>query len=169
MERLGWSRCKTELGGFLLGATSRGLAWVTWQETGDLERLNAFATRNRCELGRAAGSPHLERAAVQLAEYARGERREFDLALELLGTPFQVQVWEALREIPYGTTMTYGLLAQRVGSPGGSRAVGGANGKNPIPVIVPCHRVVSAGGLGGFRGGLARKEALLVLEGARLV
>lgn len=107
--------------------------------------------------------------AAQLAEYFRGERREFDLPLAPRGTPFQLRVWEELRRIPYGATVSYAELAARVGNPGAFRAVGRANGTNPIPVVIPCHRVINTGGaLGGYGGGLPVKRALLELEGALL-
>jgi methylated-DNA-[protein]-cysteine S-methyltransferase len=104
-------------------------------------------------------------AARQLREYFAGKRMEFDLPLVLRGTEFQKMVWTRLQEIPYGTTISYGELAQRVGNPKASRAVGSANGKNRIPIVIPCHRVVASGGkLGGFGGGLPVKQALLMLE-----
>jgi len=104
-------------------------------------------------------------AARQLAEYFAGERTEFDLELRMAGTPFQRRVWAALREIPFGETESYGELAQRIGEPGGARAVGLANGRNPVAIIVPCHRVIGAGGsLTGYGGGLPRKQFLLDLE-----
>lgn len=107
----------------------------------------------------------LEEAAAQVRGYFRGTRRTFDLPLRLGGTAFQQRVWAALREIPYGQTISYGELAARIGAPGASRAVGLANGRNPIPIIVPCHRVVAADGtLGGYSGGLERKRRLLDLE-----
>ncbi|WP_447005501.1 methylated-DNA--[protein]-cysteine S-methyltransferase [Saccharothrix isguenensis] len=103
--------------------------------------------------------------AAQLAEYFDGTRTSFDLPLDLIGTPFQRSVWEALCEIPYGTTVSYGELAQRLGRPSAARAVGLANGRNPIGIIVPCHRVVgSTGGLTGYGGGLERKRHLLDFE-----
>ena len=107
---------------------------------------------------------------AQLQEYLAGERRAFDLSLAPAGTAFQLTVWSALREIPYGETVSYGELAQRLRRPGGARAVGLANGSNPLPIIVPCHRVIGAdGSLTGFGGGLAIKRALLSLEGAACV
>jgi methylated-DNA-[protein]-cysteine S-methyltransferase len=104
-------------------------------------------------------------ARTQLAEYFAGERTEFDVPVHLDGTEFQVRVWNALREIPYGTTISYGELARRVGRPTGARAVGAANGRNPVAVVVPCHRVIGAdGSLTGFGGGTERKQLLLGLE-----
>lgn len=102
---------------------------------------------------------------AQLDEYFEGRRAAFDLPLELHGTPFQRLVWRALQAIPYGDTVTYGELARRIGRPFGSRAVGAANGRNPISVIVPCHRVVGGdGALTGYGGGIERKRFLLDLE-----
>ena len=110
--------------------------------------------------------PVLAEAARQLRAYFAGELREFDLPLAPVGTAYQQRVWEALREIPYGETATYGEIAGRLGQPrGAARAVGLANGRNPIGVIVPCHRVIGANGrLVGYAGGLERKQGLLTLE-----
>jgi len=107
----------------------------------------------------------LATARQQLTEYFAGTRKEFDLPVALSGTEFQVSVLEALQEIPYGETVSYGEIARRIGRPKAVRAVGAANGRNPIPVVVPCHRVIgSSGDLTGFGGGLDTKEALLRLE-----
>jgi methylated-DNA-[protein]-cysteine S-methyltransferase len=104
-------------------------------------------------------------AVEQLDAYFAGERREFDLELDLIGSNFQRRVWEALRTIPYGETRSYGQVAEQIGSSGASRAVGLASGHNPIGIIVPCHRVIGANGsLTGYGGGLERKRALLELE-----
>ena len=101
----------------------------------------------------------------QVDAYFARELKEFDIPLALSGTPFQLKVWAALQEIPYGETVSYGQLAARIGQPTASRAVGLANGRNPISIIVPCHRVVgSSGKLVGYGGGLDRKQALLALE-----
>jgi len=109
----------------------------------------------------------LPEVASQLAEYFAGRRRSFTIPLRLTGTPFQQEVWTALQDIPYGETTTYGELAQLLGKPQASRAVGLANGKNPVSIIVPCHRVVgSTGGLTGYGGGLDRKRQLLAHERA---
>jgi methylated-DNA-[protein]-cysteine S-methyltransferase len=114
---------------------------------------------------RADDDPTLVEARRQLDEYFAAERTEFDLTLAPAGTAFQTQVWAGLRAIPYGRTISYGELARRIGNPAASRAVGLANGRNPIAVIVPCHRVIGAdGSLTGFGGGLDRKRALLALE-----
>jgi methylated-DNA-[protein]-cysteine S-methyltransferase len=101
----------------------------------------------------------------QLAEYFAGERKHFDVSLKLAGTPFQQRVWQELVRIPFGTTITYAQLAQRVGKPTASRAVGHANGRNPVSIIVPCHRVIGADGrLTGYAGGVDKKEWLLAWE-----
>jgi O-6-methylguanine DNA methyltransferase len=105
----------------------------------------------------------------QLAEYFAGERREFALRLAPEGTPFERSVWDELLAIPFGETRSYGEIARAIGRPEASRAVGRANGANPIPIVVPCHRVIGANGsLTGFGGGLAAKARLLELEGRRL-
>ena len=102
----------------------------------------------------------------QLSEYFEGTRREFDLPLRLQGTAFQQRVWRQLTEIPYGQTWSYGQLAKRIDKPSASRAVGLANGRNPISILVPCHRVIGAdGSLTGYGGGIERKRWLLVHEG----
>ncbi len=109
--------------------------------------------------------PVLRQAVAELREYFDGLRREFTLPLAPQGTPFQQEVWAALREIPYGRTCTYGEIAARIGRPRASRAVGMANNRNPIGIVVPCHRVVGASGaLVGYAAGLPVKEALLRLE-----
>ncbi len=116
----------------------------------------------------SAGAPLLLDAARQIGEYFAGARARFDLPVELEGTPFQRRVWQALVEIRFGTTITYGDLARRMGAPRAVRAVGAAVGRNPLSIVVPCHRVIGANGsLTGYAGGLDRKRALLALEGRR--
>lgn len=110
--------------------------------------------------------PVFTRTAEQLAAYFAGDLRDFDIDLSTSGTPFQCRVWAALRDIPYGETASYGELAAALGQPSASRAVGLANGKNPVSIIVPCHRVVGANGsMTGYGGGIARKRWLLDFEG----
>jgi methylated-DNA-[protein]-cysteine S-methyltransferase len=105
----------------------------------------------------------------QLGEYFAGERQDFDLRLAPEGTPFERSVWDELQKIPFGETRSYGEIAQAIGRPGAARAVGRANGANPIPIVVPCHRVIgSDGSLTGFGGGLEAKSRLLEIEGRRL-
>lgn len=146
----------TPIGDLTVVASARGVREVRWGREGD--------GGSRPE--RKAGE-HLERAVSQLGEYFRGERREFDLALDLVGTEFQQHVWGALARIPFGETRSYGVIAGEVGRPAAARAVGAATGRNPAPVIVPCHRVVGgSGSLTGFAGGLDAKRALLAHEAA---
>jgi methylated-DNA-[protein]-cysteine S-methyltransferase len=114
-------------------------------------------------------SGNCDGVVAQLREYFAGARKTFDLELAPKGTAFQLDVWNALCEIPYGDTITYAELARRIGRPAAVRAVGAANGANPIPVIVPCHRVIGTNGtLTGYGGGIERKQFLLALEGRRL-
>ncbi len=131
----------------------------------DVER-RAAVRGDRLVWGSGRSAP----VAVQLAEYFAGGRKGFELPVAPRGTEFQRRVWEELARIPYGVTISYAELAARVGRPGASRAVGRANGTNPIPLVIPCHRVIgSDGSLTGFGGGMPLKRALLVLEGALLV
>ena len=124
---------------------------------------------NRVKLGpmtEAADNPILVRAVKQLQEYFAGTRNQFDLELDFAGTDFQKKVWQALLTIPFGETRSYSQIAEQIGNPSAVRAVGAANGKNPISIVAPCHRVIGASGkLTGFAGGLEAKERLLTLEG----
>jgi len=124
---------------------------------------------NRVRLGpmhEAVDNPILVRAVRQLQEYFAGTRNRFELELDFVGTDFQKKVWQALLTIPFGETRSYSQIARQIGNPGAVRAVGAANGKNPISIVAPCHRVIGASGkLTGFAGGLEAKERLLTLEG----
>lgn len=115
--------------------------------------------------GERMATPLLKEAAAQISEYLAGKRREFTIPLALHGTEFAVKVWKEMSAIPYGEVRTYGELAKAIGGPGAARAVGQACNRNPLPIIIPCHRVVGAGGrLTGYAGGLDLKERLLRLE-----
>jgi len=136
---------------------------------GDGDELSALymqaGRRKRIDPSWARSDEPFATVVEQLAEYFDGRRQEFDVPLAPQGQPFQLQAWKALRDIPYGETITYGEQARRIGHPDAARAVGAANGQNPIAVIVPCHRVIGANGsLTGFGGGLERKRLLLDLE-----
>jgi methylated-DNA-[protein]-cysteine S-methyltransferase len=148
------------VGKLTLGASNTGLAAVLW----DNDRPQVVS------LTRAAEShehPVLVETARQLEEYFAMARKSFDLPLDFGGTEFQRKVWNALLTIPYGETRSYGQIARQIGHPDAVRAVGAANGKNPISIVVPCHRVIgSTGSLTGFGGGLSAKAQLLELEGA---
>lgn len=116
--------------------------------------------------GAQDASPLLDAAEAQLHEYFARTRRTFDLPLDPRGTAFELRVWAALRTIPYGETRSYGAIAAAIGSPRAARAVGMANHRNPLPILIPCHRVIGAdGSLTGYAGGMAAKRRLLVLEG----
>jgi len=135
-------------------------------------RLVSFETSKHAALPRPELQQNAEAFAEvirQLQAYFGGDLKEFDLPLALEGTEFQLRVWKALRKIPYGETISYAQLAERIGNPKAVRAVGLANGSNPIPIIVPCHRVIgSDGSLTGFGGGLSAKKRLLELENRQL-
>lgn len=154
----------TPIGELLLVASPVGLRAVLWPgESHDLTAAQIDLTA--AQEDRQAAQRHLTAAADQLAEYFAGDRQVFDLALDLVGTSFQQHVWSGLRSIPFGRTTSYGKLAAGVGGPNKARAVGAACGRNPISIVVPCHRVVSASGqLTGFAGGLDVKAWLLAHE-----
>jgi methylated-DNA-[protein]-cysteine S-methyltransferase len=145
-------------GRLTLIASDKGLAAVLWPDD----------KPNRVKLGKTARDEtnvFLREAEKQLAEYFAGHRREFNIALDAVGTEFQKQVWAALSTIPFGETRSYAQIARQIGNPKAVRAVGAANGRNPISIVVPCHRVIGASGrLTGFAGGLKTKSLLLQLE-----
>ena len=156
--------------------TPAELTWTVFESPlgaltliGDGEALRALHFPGRSgplDEGARSRAPFAE-AVTQLDEYFAGERREFTIALALEGTAFQQRVWAALRSIPFGSTCSYGELAARIGRPDRVRAVGAAVGRTPVPIIVPCHRVIGAdGSLTGYGGGLQRKQTLLNLEAA---
>ncbi len=153
---------ESPVGVLTLVATDHSLAAILW-ENDDPRRVPLGG------LVEAPDHPVLVNAAQQLRAYFAGHRTTFDLPLEFAGTEFQRQVWSALLRIPFGETRTYAQIAQEIGHPKAVRAVGAANGRNPISIVAPCHRVIGANGtLTGFAGGLAAKAHLLSLEGAQL-
>ncbi len=134
-------------------------------DSGKVNLQDASAGKTASQEAQIRETPLLKEAAVQLKEYFEGKRKEFDLPLALEGTAFQVAVWKALQTIPFGKTRSYGEIAQSIGNPKACRAVGMANNRNRIAIIVPCHRVIGANGkLVGYGGGLDKKERLLALE-----
>jgi methylated-DNA-[protein]-cysteine S-methyltransferase len=156
------ARMSSPVGELLLMATGAGLVGVWF----DSSRHPVPAEPWLEDDGRGPTAETLARTRRQLEEYFDHRRTAFDLPLAPHGTPFQERVWNALRQIPYGATAGYAELARRIGAPDAARAVGAANGKNPIPIIVPCHRVIGARGeLTGFGGGIERKRWLLAHEG----
>ncbi len=155
-ETLHYDFIETDLGLVIIAANDEGLCYVSFQNGPKL-----IAPPE----GWVQSPKKLTEVTRQMKEYFSGERQQFDLPLAPSGTEFQQKVWKVLTEIPYGQTITYGELAKRIKQPQASRAVGNANGRNPIVIIQPCHRVVAANGkLGGFSSGLHRKEYLLGLE-----
>jgi methylated-DNA-[protein]-cysteine S-methyltransferase len=147
----------TPLGRVRIARTARGLAGL-WFE-GQKHHPGDLSAPQRDD------DPLLNDAARQLAQYFAGERRDFELPLDLQGTPFQQAVWQALQRIPAGRTRSYGEVAQALGAPAAVRAVGAAVGRNPASLVVPCHRVLGRdGSLTGYAGGVERKQALLALE-----
>jgi methylated-DNA-[protein]-cysteine S-methyltransferase len=147
----------TPIGSLLIAGDENAIHLIAFPEAGKPHEPRAGWTES--------GADPLSEAVRQLREYFAGKRRDFDLPLAPEGTTFQRRVWRELQAIPYGETISYGELARRVGNPKASRAVGSANGKNQIPIVIPCHRVIASdGGLGGFGGGLPVKEKLLALE-----
>ena len=148
---------ETPVGELRLIAGERGLRAILW----GAEDMARIASIDETELVEGS-NPVLDQAVAQLEEYFAGTRREFDLPLDPQGTPFQQSVWLVLRTIPYGRTISYGEQAGQLGDPNKARAVGAANGKNPLSIVVPCHRVIGSGGqLTGFAAGLGVKSWLL--------
>jgi methylated-DNA-[protein]-cysteine S-methyltransferase len=147
------------LGGLLLAASDRGLCGLYFDEHRHFKGPQGWLASD--------DHPHLQRAAAQLDEYFDGSRQAFDVPLDLAGTPFQRKVWEKLSQVPYGATASYLLHAQAGGAGHAVRAVGTAIGRNPVSIIVPCHRIVAVNGaLAGYAGGLERKRYLLAFEAA---
>jgi len=154
-----YKHVSSPVGTLTLVATDDGLAAILWEhERPHRVRLNIQAEDRR--------HPVLVEAERQLAEYFAGRRKRFALKLDVSGTPFQRKVWSALLTIPFGETRSYAQIAKQIGHPSAMRAVGAANGRNPVSIVAPCHRVVgSNGALTGFAGGLEVKARLLALEG----
>jgi methylated-DNA-[protein]-cysteine S-methyltransferase len=151
-------KLKTPVGKLTLVASEKALVAILWE--------NEKPKRVKVEIGpEKHNHPILLETKAQLEAYFSAERTDFELPLAPQGSPFQVQVWHALATIPYGQTLSYGELAQQVGSPHAARAVGAANSKNPLSIVLPCHRVIGANGkLTGFAGGLEVKAQLLTFE-----
>jgi O-6-methylguanine DNA methyltransferase len=167
---LHWGRVPSTIGECIILATEAGVCWAgtpgTSVDEGIAWAKHALQVEHVIEGGRC---PPLQIATEELRRYLQGERVQFSCPLDLHGTPFQISVWRELCHIPYGETRSYGEMARAIGRPSASRAVGAANGANPIAIIVPCHRVIGSNGkLVGYGGGLPTKEWLLALEGASL-
>lgn len=160
--KLSYKLVGSPIGVLKLVASAQGLVAILW------ENDNPRRVRLGDEVEEAS-HPMVVQTEMELREYFAGKRNTFSVSLDMRGTTFQKQVWKALLAIPFGETRTYGDLAKRLGNPSATRAVGAANGRNPIAIIVPCHRVIGANGnLTGFAGGLEAKAHLLNLEGAEI-
>jgi len=156
---------ESPIGPILAAATPTAVCHLSFADERDMKALAEDMRRQSCLPVVPGTNEHLDRLRIELAEYFAGRRREFTVPLETHGTDFQMACWQALQRIPYGKTVSYAELAKRVGRPDAQRAVGQANHRNPIGIVIPCHRVVNAGGgLGGYGGGLWRKRWLLDLE-----
>jgi methylated-DNA-[protein]-cysteine S-methyltransferase len=161
-EKLAYKLVASPIGMLKLVASTKGLVAILWEN--DKPRRVRLAGEVEEAL-----HPVLVRTEIELSEYFAGKRDKFSVPLDMRGTTFQKQVWQALLAIPFGETRTYSNLANRLGNPAATRAVGAANGRNPIAIVVPCHRVIGAtGSLTGFAGGLQAKAHLLNLEGANI-
>ena len=161
-EKLLVERYSSPLGTYLIIASQRGVVCVEPEDQIDARLTRWQKTGIQLEPGR---NQHTETMSWELDAYFRGDLQRFSVPVDLRGTPFQRQVWEALCRIPYGKTITYGELARSIDRPKAARAVGRAIGSNPVSIAVPCHRVIGASGsLTGYGGGLHRKDALLTLE-----
>jgi O-6-methylguanine DNA methyltransferase len=164
MEIVHTAQVDSPIGTLCVASTAAGLAYVELPHASG-RGLRGWLRRNLpdARVGEAYAPNRI--AIAQIHEYLEGKRTRFDLPLDLRGTVFQLEVWSALREIPYGETRTYAEIALGVGRPRAVRAVGAANGANPVALVVPCHRVIAAGGrLGGYGGGLPLKARLLAME-----
>ena len=158
----------TSLGSLQAAVTEKGLCRLLFPAE-DADRWNLWFDRHFRRIPDSGRHPVIDELESQLTEYLSGKIRAFSVPLDLRGTEFQTTIWTRLVKIPYGATVTYGDLAFEMGISGGSRAIGGAVGSNPVPILVPCHRVLGASGqLVGFAGGIDLKERLLELEGARI-
>ncbi|MDO9191410.1 MAG: methylated-DNA--[protein]-cysteine S-methyltransferase [Undibacterium sp.] len=153
-----YTEYQSPIGKLLLAASERGLAGVYFEEHKHFKGMDGWQRDDAHFV--------LQQTRLQLAAYFAGARREFDVPLDMRGgTAFQQAVWQALRTLPFGATASYAEIAKHIGNPGAVRAVGAANGRNPISIIVPCHRVIaSSGALTGYAGGLNNKKLLLALE-----
>ena len=160
LDSIVYTYTDSPFGTILIAKNSQGLRHIRFQED---------PNRKPPEAGGWRFDPKaFKETLAQLGAYFNGDLHHFDLPLAPEGTPFQLQVWDALQPIPYGETISYAELAEKIGNPHASRAVGAANGKNPLPIVIPCHRVIGSNGLlTGYTGGIHIKEALLAIEHRR--
>jgi O-6-methylguanine DNA methyltransferase len=164
-EQIVYRELESALGKLVLGATSRGCCLLEYEDRGGFAKIQRRLTKQyKLEMTRGTNA-FLGQLELELEQYFKGLRQNFSVPLDVRGTPFQRAVWEQLLSIPYGATRTYGEIATLVGKPLAVRAIGRANGDNPLAIVIPCHRVIQHDGkLKGYGGGLWRKEYLLNLE-----
>ncbi|MDQ0257021.1 O-6-methylguanine DNA methyltransferase [Evansella vedderi] len=163
-----FSEMHSPIGLLTVGKSERGICFI---EFGSIKKtcstIDNWLKKKLMNVELVENDIELQPALKQLEEYFRKERTEFDLPLDLIGTKFQTLVWSKVKEIAYGETKSYKQIAMEIGAPKAVRAIGGANNQNPIPIIIPCHRVIgSNGSMVGYGGGLDKKEYLLKLEGS---
>ena len=160
MKKFQWLM-KSKFGSFYLVASEAGMEGLCWRKKSGIELLSSLRGSDSAVL-------HLAKAVIELEEYLKGDRKKFEVKVNPEGTPFQMSVWNHLKKIGFGKTTTYLEVARSLGNPKAVRAVGTAIGKNPVCILIPCHRVIASnGGLGGFSGGITLKKALLELEKKR--
>jgi O-6-methylguanine DNA methyltransferase len=165
-EQIVYKNLKSALGKLVIGATPQGCCLLEYEDRGGLDKIRRRITKQyELEMTRGTNA-FLDQLEFELDQYFKGLRKNFSVPLDVRGTPFQRAGWEQLLGIPYGGTKTYGEIAALVGKPLAARAIGRANGENPLAIVIPCHRVIQHDGtLKGYGGGLWRKKHLLNLEG----
>jgi methylated-DNA-[protein]-cysteine S-methyltransferase len=167
MNHLYLHEFNTSIGWFRIAATEKGLAFISFADE-DSARFRNYIERHFGNYAIVSGGKENKKAERQIKAYLSSKLKKFSLRLDIQTTPFRRKVLKQVAAVPYGRTSTYGEIAAAVGDPGASRAVGSANANNPLPIIIPCHRVVASNGLGGYGGGINLKKYLLNLEGAGL-
>jgi O-6-methylguanine DNA methyltransferase len=153
-------------GGIRTFMTLIGMVSISDDGEGNIDGL--YLPNHNLPVRPESQSPAIEEAMTQINDYLSGKRKDFDLSISVEGTDFQMKVWNALRDIPYGETFTYAQIAERIGHGRSYRAVGTACGSNPLPIIIPCHRVIGASGPGNYLGGSEMKKRLMAIEGVRI-
>ncbi len=167
MEKLYVNSIKTSIGSLWLASTEKGLAVVSFGKNGR-QHFNSVVEKDFKRFEVVPGNTKNRSAEKQIKAYLAGKLKKFSLKLDMRGTPFQIKALKKVARIPYGKVATYGAIAAEIGNPGAGRAVGSANARNRLPLVIPCHRVVASGGPGGYGGGLSLKRRLLKMEGIEI-
>lgn len=164
-DKIVYCEFESPLGPMIAGATAKGVCFLEWHDRGGTERIRERVEKRYRRPVVSGTNAHLELLQRELESYFTGNLKTFKTPIDVTGTPFELAVWDQLRTIPYGETLSYGGMAQALGKTGAQRAVGRANGANYVSILIPCHRVIdSNGNLHGYGGGLWRKKWLLELE-----